>query len=119
MTCGTVLSCKGGGRPLPVPDRRPGEVGKHAAGPDPSKECSRKKGNLRAALALYFAYYNFVKFHKRVRMTPADEGRDRQEILDAGGATQGRDGEPAGGNNACLVMAPPSGEPTLQSRSFR
>ena len=32
---------------------------------------SRKKENLRAALALYFAYYNFVKFHKAVRMTPA------------------------------------------------
>ena len=32
---------------------------------------SRKKENLRAALALYFAYYNFVKFHKTIRMTPA------------------------------------------------
>jgi IS1 family transposase len=32
---------------------------------------SRKKANLRAALALYFAYYNFVKFHKSLRMTPA------------------------------------------------
>ncbi len=32
---------------------------------------SRKKANLKAALALYFAYYNFVKFHKSIRMTPA------------------------------------------------
>jgi transposase-like protein/IS1 family transposase len=32
---------------------------------------SRKKANLRAALALYFAYYNFVRFHKSIRMTPA------------------------------------------------
>ena len=32
---------------------------------------SRKKENLRAALALYFAYYNLVKFHKTIRMTPA------------------------------------------------
>jgi transposase-like protein/IS1 family transposase len=32
---------------------------------------SRKKVNLRAALALYFAYYNFVRFHKSIRMTPA------------------------------------------------
>lgn len=32
---------------------------------------SRKKKNLRAALALYFAYYNFVRFHKSIRMTPA------------------------------------------------
>jgi transposase-like protein/IS1 family transposase len=32
---------------------------------------SRKKTNLRAALALYFAYYNFCRFHKSIRMTPA------------------------------------------------
>jgi IS1 family transposase len=32
---------------------------------------SRKKANLRAALALYFAYYNFCKFHRSIRMTPA------------------------------------------------
>ncbi len=32
---------------------------------------SRKKANLRAALALYFAYYNFVKIHGSIRMTPA------------------------------------------------
>ncbi len=32
---------------------------------------SRKKDNLRAALALYFAYYNFCRMHKSIRMTPA------------------------------------------------
>lgn len=33
---------------------------------------SRKKANLRAGLALYFAYYNFCRMHRRVhRMTPA------------------------------------------------
>jgi hypothetical protein len=32
---------------------------------------SRKRANLRAALALFFAYYNLVKVHKTVRMTPA------------------------------------------------
>jgi transposase-like protein/IS1 family transposase len=32
---------------------------------------SRKKENLRAALALFFAYYNFVRMHKSIRMTPA------------------------------------------------
>ncbi|HLX08474.1 MAG TPA: hypothetical protein VKY89_11500, partial [Thermoanaerobaculia bacterium] len=32
---------------------------------------SRKRANLRAALALYFAYYNFCKMHKSIRMTPA------------------------------------------------
>ncbi|HEY9422657.1 MAG TPA: hypothetical protein VIW92_14670, partial [Thermoanaerobaculia bacterium] len=32
---------------------------------------SRKKENHRAAIALFIAYYNFVKFHKTVRMPPA------------------------------------------------
>jgi IS1 family transposase/transposase-like protein len=32
---------------------------------------SRKRENLRAALALFFAYYNLVKIHKAIRMTPA------------------------------------------------
>jgi transposase-like protein/IS1 family transposase len=32
---------------------------------------SRKKSNLRAALALFFAYYNFCRMHKTIRMTPA------------------------------------------------
>ena len=32
---------------------------------------SRKRANLRAALALYFVYYNFCKMHKSIRMTPA------------------------------------------------
>jgi IS1 family transposase len=32
---------------------------------------SRKKTNLRAALALYFAYYNFCRMHRAIRMTPA------------------------------------------------
>ena len=31
----------------------------------------RKKANLRAALALYFAYYNFCRVHGAIRMTPA------------------------------------------------
>lgn len=32
---------------------------------------SRKRENLRAALALFFAYYNLVKFHRSICMTPA------------------------------------------------
>jgi IS1 family transposase len=32
---------------------------------------SHKRANLRAALALYFAYYNFCRMHKSIRMTPA------------------------------------------------
>ena len=32
---------------------------------------SRKKENMRAAIALFLVYYNFVKFHKTVRMPPA------------------------------------------------
>ncbi|HVT60012.1 MAG TPA: hypothetical protein VHR45_16645 [Thermoanaerobaculia bacterium] len=32
---------------------------------------SRKRANLRAAFALFFAYYNLVKIHRAIRMTPA------------------------------------------------
>jgi hypothetical protein len=32
---------------------------------------SKKWENLRAALALYFAYYNFCRIHKTIRCTPA------------------------------------------------
>lgn len=34
---------------------------------------SKKWGNLRAALALYFAYYNFCRIHSSIRCTPAME----------------------------------------------
>ncbi len=34
---------------------------------------SKKWANLRAALALYFAYYNFCRVHKTLRCTPAME----------------------------------------------
>jgi len=32
---------------------------------------SRKRANLRAAMALFFAYYNFCKIHRSIRCTPA------------------------------------------------
>jgi hypothetical protein len=32
---------------------------------------SKKLGNFQAAASLHFAYYNFVRFHRAVRMTPA------------------------------------------------
>jgi hypothetical protein len=32
---------------------------------------SQKRANLHAALALYFAYYNFCRMHKSIRMTSA------------------------------------------------
>ena len=32
---------------------------------------SKKWSNLRAALALHFAYYNFCRIHKTLRCTPA------------------------------------------------
>ena len=32
---------------------------------------SRKRANLRAALALFFAYYNLCRMHRSIRMTPA------------------------------------------------
>ena len=31
---------------------------------------SKKVENLRAAVALHFAYYNFVRLHKTLRVTP-------------------------------------------------
>lgn len=34
---------------------------------------SKKWENLRAALALHFAYYNFCRIHKKIRCTPAME----------------------------------------------
>jgi len=32
---------------------------------------SKKKGNLEAALALHFGFYNFCRIHKTIRCTPA------------------------------------------------
>ena len=32
---------------------------------------SKKLDNLKAALALHFAYYNFVRIHRSLRITPA------------------------------------------------
>jgi hypothetical protein len=32
---------------------------------------SRKRANLRAAFGLFFGYYNLVKIHGAIRMTPA------------------------------------------------
>jgi hypothetical protein len=34
---------------------------------------SKKIENFRAAVALHYAYYNFVKIHKTIRCTPAME----------------------------------------------
>ncbi len=33
----------------------------------------KKLGNLKAALALHFAWYNFVRVHRSLRVTPAME----------------------------------------------
>ena len=34
---------------------------------------SKKLANLKAALALHFAYYNFCRIHRTLRVTPAME----------------------------------------------
>jgi hypothetical protein len=34
---------------------------------------SKKVENLKAAMALHFAHYNFVRVHKTLRVTPAME----------------------------------------------
>jgi hypothetical protein len=36
---------------------------------------SKKWGNLWAALGLHFAYYNFCRVHRTIRVTPAMEAR--------------------------------------------
>jgi hypothetical protein len=36
---------------------------------------SKKLENLKAAVALHFAYYNFLRIHKMLRVTPAMEAR--------------------------------------------
>ena len=45
---------------------------------------SKKVENLRAAVSLHFAHYNFVRVHRRLRVTPAMEARvsDRLWSLD-------------------------------------
>ena len=35
---------------------------------------SKKMQNFKYAVALHFAYYNFVRMHKSLRMTPAMAG---------------------------------------------
>jgi hypothetical protein len=35
---------------------------------------SKKFENFQAAVSLHFAYYNFVRIHKTLRMTPAMAG---------------------------------------------
>jgi len=34
---------------------------------------SKEWGNLKAALALYFSWYDFCRIHRTIRMTPAME----------------------------------------------
>ena len=51
---------------------------------------SKKWSDLKAALALYFVWYNFCRVHRSIRMTPAMEAEvaDRlwtiEELLNAG-----------------------------------
>ena len=52
---------------------------------------SKKWANLKAALALYFAWYNFCRIHRTIRMTPAMEAGITDRIWGIGellGATQ-------------------------------
>ena len=45
---------------------------------------SRKLENLRCAVALHFAYYNFCRVHQTLGTTPAVAGGDRRPHVDAG-----------------------------------
>ncbi len=41
---------------------------------------SKKWANLKAALAVYFAWYNFCRVHRTIRMTPVMGNPDRDRI---------------------------------------
>lgn len=41
---------------------------------------SKKWENLKAALALYFAYYNFCRIQSSIRSTPAMESRITKHV---------------------------------------
>lgn len=43
---------------------------------------SKKVENLRAAVALYFAHYNFVRVHRTLRVTPAMEAGVADHVWD-------------------------------------
>jgi hypothetical protein len=45
---------------------------------------SKKLENFKAAVALHFAYYNFVRVHKSLRMTPAMAAGVTQSIWTIG-----------------------------------
>lgn len=45
---------------------------------------SRKFENHWAALALYFAYYNFCRIHSSIRVTPAMEAKITDHVWDLG-----------------------------------
>jgi transposase-like protein/IS1 family transposase len=68
---------------------------------------SRKRPNLRAALALFFVYYNFCKFHKSVRMTPAMAAgiaRKPWSLADLLAAAQGAGAATAAGAAGSAVL---------------
>lgn len=45
---------------------------------------SKKLENLKAALALHFAYYNFVRIHRSLRVTPAMAAGVTDRLWDLG-----------------------------------
>ena len=45
---------------------------------------SKKLENLKAAVALHFAHYNFVRIHRTLRVTPAIEAGITDHVWDMG-----------------------------------
>ena len=45
---------------------------------------SKKLENFKAAMDLYFCFYNFVRFHRTIRCTPAMEAGVRKDALAIG-----------------------------------
>jgi hypothetical protein len=58
-----------------------------------SNGVSRKRANLRAALAVYFAYYNLCRMYGSIRMTPAMAAGVTGEAVNPGGPAEGGPGD--------------------------
>jgi hypothetical protein len=50
---------------------------------------SKKMESFKAAVALHFAYYSFVRLHKSLRMTPAMAGGVTDHIWEVSGLVEG------------------------------
>ena len=71
---------------------------------------SRKRANLRAALALYFAYYNLCRMHELDPHDARDGGRRCPQAVDPGEPPEGGLGEGDRPGTTLMPHYPPSSE---------